>query len=1110
MKKVRRRLVLFIAGVSSILLLGLGFCLETKAAVTVRREKMALRTYPFFDPDPVARPGPIYPYFRFQGYSLQPEEKVWDMVKLENNYLEVVVAPEVGGKVWGAKDKASDRDFIYWNPVVKFREIALRGPWTSGGIEFNFGIIGHAPTTATPVDLVIEEKEDGRAACVVGALDLPSRTRWQVRVSLPPDAAIIETEGFWFNPTPFHDSLYHWMTAAAPVGPDLHFFHPGTNFIGHGGEPGDWPQAPDGRDLSYYAQNNFGGSKSYHILGEYGEFFAGIWEKDAFGYGHFSFYPDKPGMKLWIWSLARDGEIWRDLLTDPPKPQYIEMQTGFLYNQAAASSSLTPFKHAYFLPYHAIHWKEYWFPIKGLKRVVAASPSGALNVEERQSIDREKRGPGLKIEFCPVIKAEKELRVEADEKLILKESLKLEPLRLWSQEIALPENWERLKVVIGEGEIIWTNEPKEIKKLKRPVEPLPGFNWESAEGLYISGEEFSRQRRWEEAREAFIRCLKKEPGHLRALTRLAELELRAARPEIALNYARQALMIDTYDPAANFVYGAINRRLGLFADALDGFSWASRSLDYRSAAYTEMAEIFFLKKDFWRAKEYLNRALAAESYNLAAREIGLIMRRQEGQKEAAAKEISDILSLEPLNHLARFEAYKLNPSEATKQAFISAITNELPHETYLELAFRYKQLGLDDEAVTLLELAPPHPLVDLTMAYWLQGKDEKKSLFFLQRALEDKTLQPSAAADKEAQRFTPALRAADGRANSTRSSFYLVFPYRQEMIPLLEWALKERPHWKLNYGLALIFWNLGREDEAERFFLAGGDEPDYSPFYLTRARFNLDRGKEARVLSDIERAIALDPKSWRAWHELITFYERQGEDGLALKSAQKIYPVYPQNTALILDLARALKRNGKLKEMLNFLNQVTILPYEGAWEGRDLYRQANLLLAAEAMSQKKWADARRSLEAARRWPENLGAGRPYQPDERLEFYLLGLVEEKRGKQELSRKYYEEVGRMTTGREAEPACLNLVSLLARKKLGERQSALLEGQNWLRKWPDRAAVAWAASILRQDYQMAAKIASEWLERNQKKSLWNLGEADHYWPLLLTIVRVLNSLE
>ena len=86
------------------------------------------------------------------------------------------ILPELGGKVWGAIDKSNGNEFIYKNDVLKFRDIAMRGPWTSGGIEFNFGIIGHHPSTASKVDFYTETLGDGTQVCVVGTMDLPSRT----------------------------------------------------------------------------------------------------------------------------------------------------------------------------------------------------------------------------------------------------------------------------------------------------------------------------------------------------------------------------------------------------------------------------------------------------------------------------------------------------------------------------------------------------------------------------------------------------------------------------------------------------------------------------------------------------------------------------------------------------------------------------------------------------------------------------------------------------------------------------------------------------------------------------------------------------------------------
>ena len=143
------------------------------------------------------------------------------------------VLPQVGGKVWGATNKTTGRDFLYANHVMKFREIALRGPWTSGGIEFNFGIVGHSPSTASPVDFVVRNDPDGGASVVVGAIDLPSRTRWSVTVRLAKDKGYFETNGAWHNPTPFSQSYYYWSCAAIKTAEDLKYIFPGRFQIGH-------------------------------------------------------------------------------------------------------------------------------------------------------------------------------------------------------------------------------------------------------------------------------------------------------------------------------------------------------------------------------------------------------------------------------------------------------------------------------------------------------------------------------------------------------------------------------------------------------------------------------------------------------------------------------------------------------------------------------------------------------------------------------------------------------------------------------------------------------------------------------------------------------------
>ena len=74
-----------------------------------------LETYPFSEPDPVpvlARDPRLYPYHTFAGYAATSEPREWTVVTLENDWIEVHVLPEVGGKVWGAVVKETGHGFI--------------------------------------------------------------------------------------------------------------------------------------------------------------------------------------------------------------------------------------------------------------------------------------------------------------------------------------------------------------------------------------------------------------------------------------------------------------------------------------------------------------------------------------------------------------------------------------------------------------------------------------------------------------------------------------------------------------------------------------------------------------------------------------------------------------------------------------------------------------------------------------------------------------------------------------------------------------------------------------------------------------------------------------
>ena len=480
---------------------------------SIHEEMMEMKTYPFSDPNPIPEINRIYPYYYFHGYTNTPEMKKWKMVVLENDYIQVFVCPDIGGKIWGAIEKSTGKEFLYFNHVVKFRDVAMRGAWTSGGLEYNFGDIGHIPTCATPVDYVTKKNADGSVSCVVGAIDLPSGTKWNVEIMVHPDRAYFETKVSWFNNTSLPCTYYHWMNAAAKSSGNLEFIYPGNKRIGHGGELGEWPKENE-REINYYDNNDFGFYKSYHVINSYSDYFGGYWHDDDFGFGHWSNYDEKPGKKLWIWGLSDQGMIWEDLLTDDDG-QYIEFQAGKLFNQAANSSTLTPFKHKEFAPNDADIMNEIWFPLKNTGGMVSASPHGVLNIE----MD----GRDAKVLISALQTIDDTLVILEDGKIISETKIQLKPLE--NKEIVFRPKSKHFAVQLGDNKLKYSSNPDDII-VNRPVESAANYDWESAYGLYTSALEMEKQRRYDEAMTTYELVLEKDGGYLPALNRLALVHYR--------------------------------------------------------------------------------------------------------------------------------------------------------------------------------------------------------------------------------------------------------------------------------------------------------------------------------------------------------------------------------------------------------------------------------------------------------------------------------------------------------------------------------------------------------------------------------------------------------
>jgi len=185
----------------------------------------------------------------------------------------------------------------------------------------------------------------------------------------------------------------------------------------------------------------------------------------------------------------------------------------------------------------------------------------------------------------------------------------------------------------------------------------------------------------------------------------------------------------------------------------------------------------------------------------------------------------------------------------------------------------------------------------------------------------------------------------------------------------------------------LLLRHLGKTERAEQLMRDCGDKPNYAAFYAVRADWLPENAFE-----DISRAVALEPYSWRYGVRLARLYHEQGEYDKMLATTQKYLKLFPSNDPLVLLHTQSLIANKQYSSAVSHLQKAVILPNEGGLSGRNIYREATLLLAAKYLRMNNRAAAKQWVQAARRWPENLGSGKPYPShvDERIEDWLDSL------------------------------------------------------------------------------------------------------------------------
>jgi len=905
----------------------------------------------------------VYPYPMQTDITRNKALTQYRAVILENDYIRVIVLPDVGGRIYAAHDKTNDDfDFIYHNHVIKPGLVALRGAWLSGGIEWNFPTRGHTVHTFSPVQYQVVKGDDGSVTCVVGTREWVRRMKWVVATTVFPDRSYFQNRILLFNPTLTDNNGYFWANAAVHAWPDTKVTFPPAEYTyaGRRRNPQPWP-IHQGKQVAWYKNTPHAFD---YFCGTPADYVAAYNHDRQCGSVHFASRHDSFGKKFWTWGTARSGLIWEDILTDADG-QYIELQSGRLLTQGDSWI---------FEPHLQERWDEYWYPIKDMDGCVKGNPEAAVNFAVRDK----KLFVALNV-TRPFRDAT--VKVFASGKEVFRETLSIAPGESWRKEIRFAGDAEacRLELRDGQGREVLRYSPKHEKVPPPELEPeMPTGETASAEELCLAG--YYAMKHWNLTRavELFGRSLEKEPGFTPALRWLAVVHYKTGRFREALRLAHQVLRRNEDDHTARY-YRALSRiALGISERVEEDLDLVGRRAAYRHIAPFVQASLAIAAGDFSRAEERLGRALRENPGDVKTRSMLACVLRHQGRVEEATRLVDEVLAADPLDCLASVEKVFLG---VAGRDTLAVLRNDPQY--YLEVACDYMQMNFHNDAIAVLEQygqqpgALPNPLV-----------------FFYQGYLADRSGRSESARAYYAQ--------------GTKLSPDYVFPFRVESLAVLEAGLRYLPSdWKLHYYLgtlrtAKLQWHEG----LEHLVAARKEKPKYPVLYRNLGEIYWHRLNDyPKAQAEYEKALALDPND-SAYHlALDRLCSLQGDHAKRDSLFRQAPPKVKADFRVLLGRAAYHTDVGQYDEALAILQRHTFHPWEGWTGARELYVRTLRLRADRSIEQGDYDKAISDLRLAMQWPENLGTGRPHNPDHSWEHYKLGLCYKASGKAELAREHF---------------------------------------------------------------------------------------------------------
>ena len=687
---------------------------------TVRciEQEIVIPTYPIQDADqnPMflekrvyqGSSGKVYPNPFTDHVALEKIDATYRAIMLENEYIQLIILPEIGGRIHAGLDKTNQYDFFYRQNVIKPALVGLLGPWISGGVEFNWPQ-HHRPSTLLPVHTSIEEHPDGARTVWLSEHDPMLRMKGMVGIHLSPGKSVIEARVRLYNRTPLPQTFLWWANVAVKVHDQYQaFFPPDVTFVADHAKRAisSFPIARNsyygvdyrpGTDISWY--KNIPVPTSYMVTESKFDFFGGYDHACEAGFVHTSNHHVAPGKKMWTWGNAEFGYAWDRQLTDTDGP-YIELMAGAYTDNQPDFSWLQPYETKTFT--------QYWYPIKKIGPAKLANTEAAVNLE---FIDGKARA-GV------YVTSRRNVRVvlAVNDQTLIDERLDLGPVEPFVKVIdavdAAPENY-RLSVLGSDGEelIAYNPEASADRTLPCPAtEPLQPEQIESIEELYLIGLHLEQYRHATRSPEAYWReGLRREPEDARLNNAMGLVHLRKGKFADAEDHFARAvrrlvrLNPNPHDGEPFYNLGLALQYQGKYSEAYVAFHKAVWNYAWQSAGYYALASISAGRDDLSLALEQAERSLATNIGNLKARALKASLLRRMGQEADALVMVSETLSIDPLDFRTMAERFLLSRREEDLDVFVEALHGDV--QTLLDVGYDLAWGGMSDDAFRLLRLA---------------------------------------------------------------------------------------------------------------------------------------------------------------------------------------------------------------------------------------------------------------------------------------------------------------------------------------------------------------------------------------------------------------------